>query len=428
MGIYLNPGNRAFQESVNSKIYVDKTGLLEFTNSVIETEDKYICVSRPRRFGKSMAVKMLAAYYDRTCDSHSLFDGLKISSTGEYEKRMNCSDVICLDISWFRVNAGNAELVVPMLQDAVIRELRERYPGCISQEEKSLPVALAEVNEQTGARFVIIIDEWDCLFREDKMDKRSQENYIELLRGLFKGGPAQRFISLAYLTGILPIKKYGTQSALNNFKEYTMVRPKVLAEYVGFTESEVRQLCQRYDMDFEETRRWYDGYCFSGVPAVYSPNSVVEAMNNREFGNYWTETETYEDLKTYIEMDFDGLKGNIITMLGGGKCRVNTRRFQNDLTEINSRDDVLTLLVHLGYLAYTPEESEVFIPNQEVADEFENAVEDGGWAEIAATLRNSEELLRATLEGNAEIVAERLEEAHMSNASVLAYNNELSLS
>ena len=428
MGIYLNPGNRAFQESVNSKIYVDKTGLLEFTNSVIETEDKYICVSRPRRFGKSMAVKMLAAYYDRTCDSHSLFDGLKISATGEYEKRMNCSDVICLDISWFRVNAGNAELVVPMLQDAVIRELRERYPGCISQEEKSLPVALAEVNEQTGARFVIIIDEWDCLFREDKMDKRSQENYIELLRGLFKGGPAQRFISLAYLTGILPIKKYGTQSALNNFKEYTMVRPKVLAEYVGFTEAEVRQLCQRYDMDFEETRRWYDGYCFSGVPAVYSPNSVVEAMNNREFGNYWTETETYEDLKTYIEMDFDGLKGNIITMLGGGKCRVNTRRFQNDLTEINSRDDVLTLLVHLGYLAYTPEESEVFIPNQEVADEFENAVEDGGWAEIAATLRNSEELLRATLEGNAEIVAERLEEAHMSNASVLAYNNELSLS
>ena len=152
------------------------------------------------------------------------------------------------------------------------------------------------------------------------MDKRSQENYIELLRGLFKGGPAQRFISLAYLTGILPIKKYGTQSALNNFKEYTMVRPKVLAEYVGFTESEVRQLCQRYDMDFEETRRWYDGYCFSGVPAVYSPNSVVEAMNNREFGNYWTETETYEDLKTYIEMDFDGLKGNIITMLGGGNA------------------------------------------------------------------------------------------------------------
>ena len=292
MGIYLNPGNRAFQESVNSKIYVDKTGLLEFTNSVIETEDKYICVSRPRRFGKSMAVKMLAAYYDRTCDSHSIFDGLKISSTGEYEKRMNCSDVICLDISWFRVNAGNAELVVPMLQDAVIRELRERYPGCISQEEKSLPVALAEVNEQTGARFVIIIDEWDCLFREDKMDKRSQENYIELLRGLFKGGPAQRFISLAYLTGILPIKKYGTQSALNNFKEYTMVRPKVLAEYVGFTESEVRQLCQRYDMDFEETRRWYDGYCFDDECSmrVFSTWSVLKFF---ESGRYMLDTYWY---------------------------------------------------------------------------------------------------------------------------------------
>ena len=178
MGIYLNPGNEAFQESVNSKIYVDKTGLLAFTNSVIETEDKFICVSRPRRFGKSMAVKMLAAYYDRTCDSHALFDGLKIAETEEYEKRMNHSDVICLDISWFRVNAGKAELMVPMLQDAVIREVRERYPDCIAPDEKSLPVALAEVNEQTGARFVIIIDEWDCLFREDKMDKKSQENYI----------------------------------------------------------------------------------------------------------------------------------------------------------------------------------------------------------------------------------------------------------
>ena len=428
MGIYLNPGNEAFQESVNSKIYVDKTGLLAFTNSVIETEDKFICVSRPRRFGKSMAVKMLAAYYDRTCDSHALFDGFKIAETEEYEKRMNHSDVICLDISWFRVNAGKAELVVPMLQDAVIREVRERYPDCIAPDEKSLPVALAEVNERTGARFVIIIDEWDCLFREDKMDKKSQENYIELLRGLFKGGPAQRFISLAYLTGILPIKKYGTQSALNNFKEYTMVRPKVLAKYVGFTEPEVQKLCERYGMDFEETRRWYDGYCFSGVSSVYSPNSVVEAMNNREFGNYWTETETYEDLKTYIEMDFDGLKSSFLTMLGGGKCRVNTRRFQNDLTEINSRDDVLTLLVHLGYLAYDPEKAEVFIPNQEVADEFENAIEDGNWAEIAATLHDSEELLQATLAGDAETVAQKIDEAHIANASVLAYHNELSLS
>ena len=428
MGIYLNPGNTAFRESVNSKIYVDKTGLLEFTNSVIETEDKYICVSRPRRFGKSMAVKMLAAYYDRTCDSHSTFDGLAIARTEDYEKRINQSEVICLDISWFRVNAGSAGQVVPMLQESVIRELQEAYPDCISPEEKSLPMALAEVNEKTGARFVIIIDEWDCLFREDKMDKESQEAYIEFLRGLFKGGPAQRFISLAYLTGILPIKKYGTQSALNNFKEYTMVRPKVLAEYVGFTADEVQELCARFDMDFEETRRWYDGYCFSGVPAVYSPNSVVEAMNNREFGNYWTETETYEDLKTYIEMNFGGLKEAVITMLGGGRCGVNTRRFQNDLTEIRSRDDVLTLLVHLGYLAYEPEKGDVFIPNQEVADEFENAVEDGSWEEIAKALRDSDALLQATLAGDEETVSAKIDEIHMLNTSVLAYNNELSLS
>ena len=425
MGIYLSPGNEAFKESIQSKIYVDKTGLLAFTNSVAETEDKYICVSRPRRFGKSMAAKMLVAYYDRTCDSHSLFDGLEISKSADYEKKMNHFEVICLDISWFRVNAGSAECVVPMLQEAVIRELREVYPDCITSTENSLPMALAEVNKRTGVRFIIIIDEWDCLFREDKTDKKSQEAYIELLRGLFKGGPSQRFISLAYLTGILPIKKYGTQSALNNFKEYTMVRPKVLAEYVGFTEQEVAELCTKFDMDFEETKRWYDGYRFSGVPAVYSPNSVVEAMNNREFGNYWTETETYEDLKAYIEMNYDGLKESIITMIGGGRCRGNTRKFQNDLTEIKSRDDVLTLLVHLGYLAYESEQSNVFIPNQEVADEFENAIEDGSWGEIARTLEESEELLKATLAGDEKTVAKKIDQVHISNTSVLSYNSEL---
>ena len=249
-----------------------------------------------------------------------------------------------------------------------------------------------------------------------------------LLRGLFKSNQTDKMIEAAYMTGILPIKKYGTQSALTDFREYTMLRPKRLAQYVGFTESEVIGLCNRYGMDFEEARRWYDGYSFSKVPSVYSPNSVVQAMVNGEYATYWTETETYESLKRYIGMNTEGLKDAIILMLGGGRCKINTRTFQNDIWNIHGKDDVLTLLVHLGYLAYDPSQNEAYIPNQEVADEFKNAVEYSGWAGISDALQASEELLEATLQGNAEAVAKGIEEVHEANTSILAYNNELALS
>ena len=428
MGIYLNPGNEAFRESVNSQIYVDKTGMLQYLNRVMETEDKYICVSRPRRFGKSITAKMIAAYYDKSCDSHSIFEHLKIAESDLYEDKMNQSDVLYLDISWFRSNAGAAEYVVSMLQNAVIKELRAAYPDIVEKDEVSLPVALADIHAATGAKYVVIIDEWDCLFREDRFNEKVQEEYIELLRGLFKTGPSQRFIRLAYITGILPIKKYGTQSALNHFKEYTMIKPLLLAEYVGFTETEVKGLCQKYHMDFEETKKWYDGYSFRKVQSVYSPNSVVQAMQNEEFGNYWTETETYEDLKTYINMNFDGMKDAVVLMLGGARCKIATRKFQNDMTSIKSKDDVMTLLVHLGYLAYDGKSSEAFIPNQEVAAEFENAIEDEGWEKIAEAIRASSDLLAATIAGDTDAVAKGIDAVHEANTSILAYNNELALS
>lgn len=382
MGVYLNPGNEAFRESLNSEIYVDKSGMIAFTNRVMETEQKYICVSRPRRFGKSMAAKMLAAYYDKTCDSSMMFQDLQIASESSYQEHINNSAVLYLDISWFRMIAGGAEKIVSTLQNEVVKELRETYSGCVVEDVVSLPLALAGINERFGEKFVIIIDEWDCLFREDKFDEKAQKEYIELLRGLFKGAPSNKFVRLAYMTGILPIKKYGTQSALNNFKEFTMINPGALSEYVGFTENEVKNLCMQYHMDFDEAKHWYDGYYFSRVKSIYSPRSVVEAMLNEEFGNYWTGTETYETLKLYINMDFDGVKDAIILLLGGGRCRINSQKFQNDMTNIKSKDDVMTLLVHLGYLAYDVTRKEVFLPNQEVAEEFENALEDGGWEEV----------------------------------------------
>jgi hypothetical protein len=245
---------------------------------------------------------------------------------------------------------------------------------------------------------------------------------------MFKGVIADSFIKLAYITGILPIKKYGTQSALNNFYEYTMVDPLLLAPYVGFTEAEVKTLCEKSQMNFEDCKRWYDGYSFDNLHSVYSPNSVIQAVYNKKFRSYWTETDTYEILKHYIEMNFNGLKDAIIRMLGGERQRIKTRSFQNDMTSVKSKDDVMTLLVHLGYLAYDSEKMEVYIPNREVAEEFENAVEEGSWSIIADALSESEDLLEATINGDSDIVAAQLDKIHSDNSSVLAYNNELSLS
>jgi hypothetical protein len=265
------------------------------------------------------------------------------------------------------------------------------------------------------------------LFREAKEDEELQKEYIYLLRGLFKSNLTDKSIQAAYITGILPIKKYGTQSAMTDFKEYSMLSPKKLAKYVGFTETEVKELCEEYDMDFAAVKHWYDGYSFGQTDSVYNPNSVMEAVTNGEIESYWTQTETYESLKLYIDMDFDGLKESIVQMLGGAHCPIRTISFQNDMTSIQSRDDVLTLLVHLGYLAYDADKNAVYIPNEEIRQEFIAAVEDGSHKEVANLIRNSDILLEATLDMDGDAVAEVIEKAHSEVRPSQYYNNEQSL-
>ncbi len=428
MGIYLNPGNKGFQ-TIRNGIYVDKTGLIDFVNQTINTPQKLTCFSRPRRFGKSFAAKMLCAYYDRSCDSRALFDGLEIAKKASFEMELNKYDVIYLDITRFISTGMDVDTLVSDIQEKVIRELREAYPLYVREQEEVLADALFSVTHNTGNQFVIIIDEWDALFRETKNDKTLQKEYVRFLRGLFKAGiSTDETIAAAYMTGILPIKKYGTESALTDFKEYSMTRTGKLADYVGFTESEVKALCDKYHMNFEDMQVWYDGYSFSRMEHVYSPNSVMNALHEEEIQNYWTQTETFESLKEYISMDFDGLKEAITCMLGGERVDVRISTFQNDVTSFENKNDVLTLLIHLGYLAYDSKEREVYIPNLEVAEAFEDAVSGDGWGAVGEAVLNSEKLLKATLDGNEQAVAEALEIIHESVSSVLEYNNEASLS
>ena len=433
MGLYLNPDNISFAGIVKNDIYVDKTGLIRYMNGRIGKAKNLIASSRPRRFGKTMAARMLAAYYSRGCDSREVFSGLEISQDVSFEEHLNKYDVICLDIQWMRgiaigkMSENEDVTILGYIQSEVLRELRQEYPQYVDKAETSVPVALAKINAATKQQFVIIIDEWDCVFREDKDNETLQKEYVNFLRGLFKGSAADEFVKLAYITGILPIKKYGTQSALNNFRELTMIAPGGIAEYIGFTETEVKELCQKYDASFEEMQKWYDGYYLNRAGHIYSPNSVMEAIDNEEFQNYWTQTETYESLKLYISMDFDGLKRKVVEMLGGGRCPIEVRSFQNDMTSFTSSSDVLTLLVHLGYLAYDSKAKEVFIPNEEVRDAFVLSVMDDGWNEVYKAIQTSEKLLSATLSMDEAAVAEMIQTVHMENTSSLVYNNEISL-
>ena len=333
MGMFVNPDNSAFQVALNSEIYIDKSGLINYTNKVLNTLQGYICNSRPRRFGKSVTANMLTAYYSRGCDSEGLFADLEISKSADFKKYLNQFDVIHLDIQWCMEPAGGADQVVPYISEKTIAELKEYYPDALSEDAKSLPEALSQINALTGKKFIVIIDEWDVLIRDKATNTKAQEDYINFLRGMFKGTEPTKYIQLAYLTGILPIKKEKTQSALNNFDEFTMLSASRLAPYIGFTENEVQKLAKEYQQDFDEVKRWYDGYLLNEYQ-VYNPRAVVSVMLRGEFKSYWSETASYDAIVPLINMDFDGLKTAIIEMLSGAEVKVNTATFKNDTLNI----------------------------------------------------------------------------------------------
>ena len=424
MGIYLNPGNNKFKRAVNSDIYVDKTGLIKYTNSIVDTLQSCVCVSRPRRFGKSMAADMLTAYYSKGCDSRELFSGLEIAKDESFEEHLNKYDTIFLNMQEFLSRSSNVKELLERVEGKVIRELKKQYPDVELYDENDLAETMQDIFAESECPFIVIIDEWDCIFREFKHDKAAQEIYLDFLRDLLKD---KEYIYLAYMTGILPIKKYGTHSALNMFDEFSMIDPGPVAEYVGFTEKEVEALCQKYQMDINEIKNWYDGYSFEEVESVYSPKSVVSCMRLGKLGNYWNQTETFEALQIYIDMNFEGLRDDILSMIAGETVPVNTRSFTNDMTTFRTEDDVLTLLIHLGYLGYRYADKTVFIPNEEIRSEYVSAIAVSDWGEVSKALKNSADTLQAIWQGREEQVAEGIRQAHFET-SHLQYNDENALS
>lgn len=428
-GQYVNPGNQGFQLITNSN-YVDKTMLIDLLNAKVGTTERLVCVSRPRRFGKSFAAQMLCAYYDCSCDSHVLFDDKKIAGSSSYAAHLNQYHVICFDVTSFisvaRRNERPLSDVPNMIVDALQKELIEQYKDL--RTDMSLTDCILRCVENSGRKFVFIIDEWDALIREAKNDTDTQKKYLDLLREWFKNiSFTTKAVAAAYMTGILPIKKDGSQSAISDFDEYTMIKPREFGGYVGFTESEVKSICEKSDIDFEQMKLWYDGYSFKNVGSVYNPNSVMKAARNDDFDSYWTETSAAEGLMEYISQDYNGLTKTIAELIAGIEVPVNTNGFANDLTTFRGKDDVLTLLIHLGYLAYDSEKKTAYIPNEEIRQEFQKSIREVHHDATLKRLQESDALFEATINGDENAVVAQIERIHREETSPLHYNKEDSL-
>ena len=424
MGNFIDKGNDGFA-SVRNTNFVDKSMLIEEVNSVMLTENRYMCVTRARRFGKSVAVKMLNAYYDRSCESRSLFEGLEISKQADFEKNLNRFPVLYLDMTDFVTKYGDDEHLIDRIKHDICEELLSMYNNVAMNTNDDLMDLLINIVDQTGEKFVCLIDEWDALCREGY--EALMDKYVDFLRRLFKGSKTEYVFACVYMTGILPIKRYNTQSALNNFEEYTMLSPAQLASYFGFTEKEVVGLCHDASMDARQMKLWYDGYELGSEKAIYNPFAVMRALKRKSFASYWASTNTFESLIQYITMNFDGLKDDVVSLLNDIPVKVNSLRFSNDMHKIDCKDDVLTLLCHLGYLSYNTETKCANIPNYEVRQEFETAIADSGWSEVNDALKQSDYLLSCVLNGDADIVASCVDKVHEQNTSLLQYNDENSL-
>ena len=423
MGIYLNPNNAHFTLAVKAPIYVDKSKMISVIDDFIDQGNSYICVSRARRFGKTINANMLTAYYSKGCDSRELFDRFKIAKEPCYGKKLNKYNVIYIDVNSEYQMIMNKDALLLELTGRIKKELRKAFPSVEIEADDSLARALLNIYSETGEQFIIIMDEYDVLVREQASRKLFDE-YLSFLNGMFKSSTVRPAIALAYLTGILPVVRDKIQSKLNNFIEYTMVNPGALAEYIGFTEQEVQDLCAQYGMDFAECSRWYDGYRLNDVE-IYNPRSVVSCIQNLEFGSYWNTTSSYQVIVERIQQNFEGTRDDVIKMIAGEEIAVNVTIYLNTMDAFVTKDDVFTYLIHLGYLAYDRKEKTCRIPNEEIRQEWHNAVAvSPEYKTTDRIIKASKELLAEALRGNAEAVAQALDVSHIHVTSNRSYNNE----
>ena len=454
MGNILNPDkDNSFIGLVKAKdcrVFVDKTDFISKTNALLNTDGKFIAITRPRRFGKTVTADMLLAYYSKAYTGQNIFDKLEIANKPSYAEHLNKYNVLYIDMNSIRdsyiaytededLQVKGVSSIVDYLQYSVIEELKENkeYANILSESrkvgKKNLCSALNEICNHTKEQFILIMDEWDLICRDYRNEPELLEKFIEVMRGLFKSKSGQACFALAYLTGILPIKKYNSQSALNVFKEYNMLSPEPYEKYFGFTEEEVAEIVKlpQCKISHQALKEWYEGYKLNGID-IYNPNSVVSAVSDGKCKSYWSGTSSNEEVVRLINMDFDGVKNDILNLIEGDEVTFSCANFQNDMVTLKDKNDVFSLLVCLGYLGCSETKNQfrkvAYVPNTEIKAVLMDIVREQNWYERMETIKRSENLLKAIRELDGSTVATIIQELHNSSAvSLLDYNDEESL-
>ena len=409
-----------FEETRNSEIYVDKSLLIEKISKCIRTKNKYVCITRPRRFGKTTNANMLSAYFTKNTDTHSLFDDLKIADSECYKKHLNNHNVIYIDFSRMPDNCKSFQNYISDILKGIKDDLSETYPELQKKEYSSLSKMFTAANDS----FIFILDEWDSIFSKDFTKDADKSSFFEFLKGLLKDQP---YVELAYMTGVLPIAKYSSGSELNMFDEFHFINDNIFDLYFGFHEDEVQQLCKLHPtISYEEMKTWYDGYYTSDGRSLFNPRSVCKALERGVCLNYWTETGPMNEIADCIEYNVDEVREDIVKMVAGIPVEIELMGYSAAEQQMNTRDEILSAMVVYGFLSY--HNGFLKIPNHELMEKYQKSLQRNSMGAIKDIVDRSNEMLTATLEGNEAKVAEILEYVHDREIPFLNYTDENSLS
>ena len=422
MAIYLNTNKplENYKNLYNSKYFVDKSLIISRLNELINTSDKYICITRPRRFGKSSVIDMLGAYYSKSVDSKDIFDNLKISTSISYNEHLNKYNVINISFNKIPDRGNSFDEYMDMIKTTLINDIVEKYPHINPEKYFTISSMLRDTNE----KFIFLLDEWDYIFNNNLFEE-NQNNFLEFLRNLLKDEP---YVALCYMTGVLPIKKYSSGSALNMFDEYTFLKDRIFGKYFGFTEDEIVNLCAKNkEIKFGELQNWYNGYITAKGTKVYNPRSVVKALQNEYCESYWTNTGAMDEVAKYLKYNILEIRDDVIKMVSGGEIDlIIDEEFRAGQGEPKTKEEIYSAMIILGFLSYY--DGYIKIPNKELMKEFEKALRDKSFGYVSTIIENSRKMLSATVKGDTKAVESILHEIHNSEIPILQYNDENSLS
>lgn len=437
MGTYLNsitPYTLYKSESL-SPYFVDKTLMLRELFPYVSAGNRHICITRPRRFGKTIMANMISSFFQKASDSRDVFDSLTISQVDDYRKYKNQYNVIRIDFSKMPRNCDSYTQYIERIEALLIDDVKEAYPQVKINEADAIGDILESVFVQCGEKFIFVLDEWDFIFHRDFINEIDKEKYVAFLSNLLKDRP---YVVLSYMTGILPIAKYSSGSELNMFAEFTMVNSPMFGEYFGFTDDEVDDLYRRYIVECDRQhkeksvtrkglRDWYNGYYTKSGERVYNPRSVVFALQFNNLANYWTSSGPYDEIYYYIRNNISDVRDDLALMISGESVTAKIQEYAATSMNLSTRDEIYSAMVVYGFLSYL--NGKVCIPNRELMEKFDELlVKNESLGYVYRLAKESEKMLKATLAGDTLTMERILEFAHNTEVPLLSYNHETELS